>query len=298
MLLVFVLLLAMFVLGQLVVLVVRSAEPEANRLKPKSAWSPFATRLQLLLCHVDTRVDALVGFFTWHTVDAVNPGDGNAEETVGPDAGDAGAEALGVDEGVVLTTARGVIVVGRTFEGITMHNDAVAAGCRAESAIAPLINGTEAAFDLTGEPLRRHERRDTLVFDRYDAADGATAVAQGGRSAHHFDAIGTERVDWHGVIFGHGRDVVRADAVFLNTYAVAVEAANDRTVGAGRESRTGDARFRLQHVSDGCALLREDLTLAHHCHWSKSIVNDNERPSGQGTQWRRCRPCELCGGYD
>ena len=187
---------------------------------------------------------------------------------------------------------RRVVVVGRALEAVGVHGD-----CRLAPAVtwnAPSRpSSTDVKPPLTSPvmPPGGTNVGMRLVLDVHDAADRLAAVAQRRRAAHDLDAIGGERIDRDGVILRQRRDVVRADAVLLHAHAVAVEAADDRAVGAGGERRAGDAGLRLQRVGEGLAR-----------RWPRSRVRSRPLPAtnassatmlpGSGQQrsnGRRCR---------
>ena len=153
-----------------------------------------------------------------------------------------------------------------------------------------VVDGAEPAFEDGAETVLWHELRNAIVGDIDHTADGLRAVAECCGAADDLHALGGKGIDRHGMIFRQGRDVVRANTVLLHAYAEAIEPANDRPTGAGREGRSGDARLLRRHIADVGHGTRLDLPLAHDRHGNKGILIDEQRSR------QRRRRCHRLGG--
>ncbi len=114
--------------------------------------------------------------------------------------------------------------------------------------------------------------RDAVVEGVDHAADGVTAIQQGGRAADDFDAIDRHRVQGHGVVVGQRRGIQGADAVAQNADAVAVQAANDRSAGARAEPGRGDTGLLVQGFTEAAVLLLQQVVAFEHGAGSRQLA--------------------------
>ncbi len=79
------------------------------------------------------------------------------------------------------------------------------------------------------------------------------------------------------MVFGQGRNIARANAVFLHAHAVCIQTANDWAVGTGSERRSGNARFGLQRFGNRCAVRRFDLAFGRDGYGYERVVHHEQR---------------------
>jgi hypothetical protein len=191
-----------------------------------------------------------------------------------------------------------------------MHGEIAGARVEQNAALDAAVGGRTGGAHLAAESARRNRSRDAVVVDIDDPADCLRAVAQGCRSADHFDLLRRERVDRNRVVFAEVGNVVRREAVLLRAHAVVIEAAHDRPAGAaGREGRAGDARLREEEIAERVSGCAPDFAFRHHGHRRELIGDDRKRASRNLRErgcdrrrrivWRRRRrgprgACRLC----
>ena len=158
--------------GELAVLVIGRAEPEADRIDARAAHPPLALRLHLVLHHVDARVDALLRLLARDAIEAGKARVRHAEETVGADERGAKRGAVTLDEAVEHRAARRSVVVGLALEGVCVDGEAAGAGGGTDGSVGAVIDRRVAAEDAAGKAAARDEGRDAFILHRDDAADG------------------------------------------------------------------------------------------------------------------------------
>ena len=95
------------------------------------------------------------------------------------------------------------------------------------------------------------DRRGNAVVDHIDdAANGATAVAQGSRAAQYFDARGEQRFDRQGVVAAEAGRIQGVELVLQNLDAAGALAAYHWYADAGAERRIADAWLVFQGLAE------------------------------------------------
>ena len=122
---------------------------------------------------------------------------------------------------------RRVVVTGAARAAAAAQRPAVAAKHSGAAAAGFTVAAAAVEVEVAVGTLDRRARY--LVGDDVDdAADGAGAVEQRRRAAHHFDAVGGGRIEGDAVIARLERQVAGAHAVLEDQHPVAVEAADHR----------------------------------------------------------------------
>src|SRR6185369_17783846 len=97
-----------------------------------------------------------------------------------------------------------------------------------------------------------HARGHSLANGIHYAADGLTAIAQRGRTTHHFDALGREGIDGHAVIGPDIGDVEAADAILEYTHTIGIHAADHWPARTGSEAAAGHTGHLRKTIGQRC----------------------------------------------
>ncbi|MNG90257.1 hypothetical protein D3C79_491460 [compost metagenome] len=163
------------------------------------------------------------------------------------------AACVSGDAQVVELAAVGVKVQGKRAVASFQLARAAAGGVGA--AVAQFA-GTVDAFDgAVGN----------AVVERVDhAADGVAAIEQGGGAANDLDPFDGDRIQRHGVVIRQRRGIEGAHAIAQDANAVAVQATDHRTAGAGTEPGGGDAGLLVEGFAQAAVLLLQQIVAFEH----------------------------------
>ncbi len=225
--------------GKLVVFVVGVSEPEPDRLDAAGLHAVFAAARDLGLVHVDAGV-GLGRFEPRHAIEAREARHRDADKSLVEDVGAADRLSVGAHRRIRLPAVerqrlvarrqirvtRNAVVVGAPSGGVGVEGEVARAGVEDDRAVEAVVDcGAGAAHLVFQARCRRHAGgnglgrksvrlrlrqagqgiRDSVVAGVDHAADRLRTPAQRRRSSHHFNSLGRQRVQRHGMVLAELR---------------------------------------------------------------------------------------------
>ncbi|MCY1410036.1 hypothetical protein D9M71_253990 [compost metagenome] len=154
-------------------------------------------------------------------------------------------------------------VVELAAVGIQVQGEGTVAGLQLAGAATGGVGAAVAQFTSTLNALDGRVRN--AVVEGVDhAADGVTAIEQGGRAADDLDTVDADRVQRHGVVVGQRRGIQGANAIAQDANAVAIQATDYRAAGARAEPGGGDPGLLVQGFTEAAVLLLQQFVAFEH----------------------------------